>query len=339
MKFFSASSFLSIAILFLSFRLSAADGTYYRALGLVEEDPLEADALLADTLKNTQSAKVRRAAKYDLFYLRLRLGRFSEAYPLATGKGLRGKFLKAAAAQFHTDEAKLSKVISVIDTECGPTGDAARVGQILAKARSPAAVFDFALQRLEACRVPDTLNLFPVLAKEEQQISDNRIYNIYILKLRTLISAGEYEIVPEAISRIREAAADLLARNAALELPLSLVEARYEAMAGTAEAVATICKNLSARENAAHAVRACLYLKGYSLLKEKKYAEAAKTLNALKAEPREINNRLLKLTAAAASHQVSVTKLKKYIRRSSYRYQAKVLRELSAQVLEAGGEN
>ena len=95
---------------------------------------------------------------------------------------------------------------------------------------------------------------------------------------------------------------------------------------------------LGSDEEAA-ARKACLYLKGFALLKDKKYAQAAKVLNALKAEPREIDNRLLKLTAAVAARQVPVSKLNKYARRASYRYQAKVLRELAAEITAAGDEN
>lgn len=324
--------------LLFPFALSAGDKNYQRAQQLLEDDPLEADALLADTIRTTGNSKIRRAARYDLFYLRLRLGRFSEAYRLATGKGMRSRLIKTASAQFRTTEAKLSRVIAATDEECSPDGDAGRVGQILVQSKGNAALYDFALQRLEACKTKETLPIFPVLAKENQQISETRLLNIYALKARSLISAGEYETAGQGIALIREAASDLLSKNAALEYPLLLAEARSAALQGNADEVGGFCKKLGSDEEAA-ARKACLYLKGFALLKDKKYAQAAKVLNALKAEPREIDNRLLKLTAAVAARQVPVSKLNKYARRASYRYQAKVLRELAAEITAAGDEN
>lgn len=317
----------------------AASMAYDRAKDLLEDDPLESDALLADTIRNTGNAKIRRAAKYDLFYLRLRLGRFSEAYPLATGKGMRSRLIKTAAAQFRTTEGKLSRVIAAVDGECSADGDASRVGEILAQTKSSAAVYDFALQRLDACKMKETARIFPLLSQEAEQISEARLLHIYVLKARSLISAGEYETAQEGLSQIREAAADLIGQNAALELPLLLAEARSAALQEKADVVSALCKNIAAREGAVAARRACLYLKGFTLLKIKKYPEAAKILNALKAEPREIDNRLLKLTAAVAARQIPAAKLRKYGRRASYRYQAKVLRDLAAEIAPAPGEN
>lgn len=319
--------------------LNAGGRNYQRAQSLIEDDPLEADALLADAIRATGNAKIRRAARYDLFYLRLRLGRFSEAYPLATGKGMRKRLIKSAAAQFRTNEAKLSRVIAATDEECSADGDAGRVGQILAQSKGNAALYDFALQRLEACKMKETRPIFPVLAKENQLISETRLLNIYALKARSLISAGDYETAQQGIALIREAAADLLSKNAALEWPLLLAEARSAALQANADAVAGLCKKLGSDEDAAAARKACLYLKGFALLKGRKYAEAAKVLNALKAEPREIDNRLLKLAAAVAARQVPVAKLHKYTRRASYRYQARVLRDLAAEITAGADEN
>lgn len=323
----------------MEFPLFAAPGAYQRAQQLIEDDPLEADALLADTIKGTGNAKIRRAARYDLFYLRLRLGHFSEAYPLATGKGMRSRFVKTAAAQFRTTESKLSRVITATDEECSSDGDAARVGQVLGQNKGNAALYDFALQRLEACKTKDALAIFPVLAKENQQISEPRLLNVYALKARSLISAGNYETAQAGIALIREAAADLLAKNAALEWPLFLAEARNAALQGNADEVGALCKKFGTDEDAAAARRACLYLRGFALLKGKKYAEAAKVLNALSADMREIDNRLLKLTAAVAAKQVPPAKLRKYGMRASYRNQAKVLRDLAAEILAAREEN
>lgn len=331
-------AFLYFCLLF-TLALHAGDRNYQRAQSLIDDDPLEADALLADTIRTTGNAKIRRAARYDLFYLRLRLGRFSEAYPLATGKGMRSRFIKTAAAHFRSTEAKLSRVIAATDEECDPQGDAGRVGQVLAQNKGNAALYDFALQRLESCKTKEMLPIFPVLAKENQQISETRLLNIYTLKVRSLISAGEYETAEQGIALIREAAADLLSQNAALEWPLLLAEARSAALQANTDAVGGLCKKLGSEEAAAAARKACLYLKGFALLKSQKYAEAAKVLNALKAEPREIDNRLLKLTAAVAARQVPVGKLHKYTRRASYRYQAKVLRDLAGEITAAADEN
>lgn|GEM_PF-6052008 len=339
MKILFRFGFLLIFLSGVQFALRAASSSYERAKELMEDDPLEADAQLSDTIKKTGNAKIRRAAKYDLFYLRLRLGRFSEAYPLATGKGMRSRLVKTAAAQFRTTEGKLSRVIAAIDAECRPDGEAEHIAEILTQTKSSAAVYDFALQRLEACKFKERLAIFPVLSKEKQQISDARLLHIYVLKARSLISAGEYETAQEGLLQIREAAADLIAQNGAFELPLFLAEARNAALQARADEVTAICKNISAREDAFSARKACLYLKGYALLKLQKYPEAAKILNALKAEPREIDNRLLKLTAAVASHQIPAAKLRKYTRRASYRYQARVLRELAAEIAPVAAEN
>lgn len=339
MKLLFRFGFLLTFLFLFQLPLSAVGSAYQRAQELLEDDPLEADALLADTIRNTGNAKIHRAARYDLFYLRLRLGRFSEAYPLATGKGMRSKLIKAAAAQFRTTEGKLSRVIAAVDAECSPEGDADRVGQILAQTKSNAAVYDFALQRLETCKLKETLGIFPVLSKETQQVSEARLLHIYAFKARSLISAGEYATAQEGLAHIREAAADLLGQNAVLELPLLLAEARNAALQGHADEVTAICKKISASEDALAARKACLYLKGFTFLKAQKYPEAVRILNALKVEPREIDNRLLKLTAAVASRQVPATKLRKYGRRASYRYQAKVLRDLAAEILAASDEN
>ncbi len=319
--------------------LTAADRTYVRAQELLEDDPLEADALLADTVRNTSNAKIRRAARYDLFYLRLRLGRFSEAYPLATGKGMRKRLIKTAAAQFRTTEGKLSRVIAVIDAECGAEGDAERVGEILVQTKGNAAVYDFALQRLGVCKLTEARGIFPLLSGETQQVSEARLLHVYALKARSLISAAEYDAALEGLLQIRGATADLIAQNASLELPLLLAEARIAALQSKGEEVHVICRNIAARENSLAAKNACLYLRGFALLKDQKYPEAAKVLNALRAEPREIDNRLLKLTAAVAARQLPVSKLRKYSQRASYRYQAKVLRDLAAAVLAAGDKN
>ncbi len=334
-------SFVSLPLLLvlIPLQLPAASRGYQRAQQLIEDDPLEADALLADTIKSTGNAKIRRAARYDLFYLRLRLGRFSEAYALATGKGMRSKLMKTAAAQFRTTESKLSRVMTAPDQECGAEGDAGRVGQVLAQNKANAALYDFALQRLEACKAKETLSIFPVLTQENQQITETRQLNIYALKVRTLISAGEFEVAKEGLTLIREAAQDLLAKNAALEWPLLLAESRIAAMQGNAEDVGALCKKLGTAEEAAAARSACLYLKGFALLKTGRYAEASGVLRALKPEPREIDNRLLKLAAVVAAGQAPSARLRKYSRRASYRYQAKVLRDLAAEILGSASEN
>lgn len=312
----------------------AADRSYTRAQSLLEDDPLEADAILADILKTTPHAKLRRAVKYDLFYLRLRLARFSEAYPLATGKGMRKKFITEAAGQFGVTEGKLTRVLAKLDANCTAASDLTAVTESLVQTKATAALYDFALRRLEACKAEEPLRIFPVLGEESGPILESRLVNIYLVKARALISAGEYETAREGLTRLGAAAEKLIADKPQLAVQLMLTQARESATSLRSDEVNPYCTQIAEYEGFTTARQACTYLRGYALLKQGKSAEAAKILLPLKAEPHELDNRLLKLCAAVSVKRQPAEKLRRFTHRASYRYQARVLRDLAAEILQ-----
>lgn len=329
---------LLLSLIPLANAFAAGNNSYYRGLGLVEEDPLEADALLSAALKTTTNDRIRRAARYDLFYLRLRLGRFVEAYPLASTKSMRRKFVAAAAPQLRIPEARFERLLSALDRECAARedGDAGRVGEWFAKTKNPAALYDFAYRRLEACKVAEPEGIFPAMP---EKVDDMRIVQIRLVAERLTAANREYSENKQALAALREASSSLSETSSQLAVQLDLAEARLAALAGQMAETDTTCARLRSTEGGAFARRACAYLRGYAALKSTEYARADKILSVLKVEPREIDNRLLKVMAAVAAGRTGREKLRRFMKRASFRYNAAPLRNLAEEISAAKSEN
>lgn len=310
----------------------AKGGVYFRATGLIEEDPLEADALFASVIRNSGEAKIRRAAIHQLFYLRLRSGRVAEAFSLVSSESMRKKYETAMAAQLKIPEKSAERLIQRLRSACTKSYDLQKLVDYLVEKKAGVAAYDFSYRVLKKCRPADALEILPVPEPEGEL--DRRALALALVAIREGKSAGSGLEPAQLLNELRSKAAGVLDKDASLRGQLLIIEARQAVKNADFPLVAENCRQVAAEEVLKKFRGQCRLLTAFALLKEGKPAEAYVRLAAQKIQPAQIDNRLLRLIAGVTAGKIPRERLRKFMQRASYPECAPVLRELAENTLK-----
>ncbi len=302
---------------------------YNRALALRETDPVEAEALLVQVLQQSAGDKRHRAARYDLFYLRLRHMRLAEAFRQGVSKPFSRRYVDAVATRFHLNEAVTRRLISRLAASCEKKEISEATEAYFFKAKFGAAVYEYAIRVLQSCQVTDAESLLPKdilvnAAETERELA------LKLLKVRYGIA--EFALAEQQLAQLTLHDAELLQANPALNAQFVLLQARVDMEKADLPAAGARCKAILGKGT--QSMRsACRFLLAYHLAKTGEYSEAYKLVRNEEISPVQIDNRLLRFALAVGSGALPPAKLHKFTRRASYRYTAQSLRELAQQVL------
>ncbi|MBN8221300.1 MAG: hypothetical protein J0L53_10280 [Spirochaetes bacterium] len=326
--------------LFINFALFAAPSLYRRAQDLAEDDPREAEALFVQFIQQSGDAKIKRAAAHELFTLRLKQGRLKEAFFQGSSGSFRRRFLSAVEEGLKLAESAARRLVAALRRECeaAEQGDAAAIGALLDKHRYPPAAYDFSVSVLERCKVPEPLAVFPEFDAAAQQ-PEVRAIQLALMEIRETLAGDDIEEAAALSKAVRESVARLPEAATAWALQFDFIEARLAAKKEDFTAVKERCAAIEKKKPPRSLKYACRSLTAYALMREEQYSEAYARLVNLKIAPAEIDNRLLRLTAAVAAGEAPADKLRKFLKRRSYRECAAVLRGLAHAVLESQTAN
>jgi hypothetical protein len=311
---------------------AAKPNAYFRATGLVEEDPLEADALFASVIRNSGEAKIRRAAMHQLFYLRLRSGRIAEAFPLVSSEAMRDKYDAAVAAHLKIPEKNAGQLIQRLRSACGKNYDLQKLAGYLEEKKAGVASYDFALRVLKKCRSEDALEILP--QPEPETDLDKRALALALIAIREGNAVEDGIPVNDRIGELRSRGAAVFGKDAALRGQLLIIEARLALRNSDFPTLTENCRQIS-EDNALKKFRGqCRFLTAFALIKEGKPDEAYLSLATQKIEPGQVDHRLLRIIAGVAAGKMPREKLRKFMQRASYPECAPILRELAENTLK-----
>ena len=301
---------------------------YSRALSLRESDPVEAEALLVQVLQQSAGDKRHRAARYDLFYLRLRHNRLAEAFRQGLTKPFNRKYVDAIATRFHLNEAVARRLIGRLAKTCEQKEIRDTTVVYFSRSKFGAAVYEFAIRVLQNCQVEDAESLLPTDMLAEKSANERELA-LKLLKIRYGIA--DAALAEQQLAQITLQDSDILQASPALNAQFILLQARIAMEAEDLPAAESRCKTINSK--GARAMRsACQFLLAYHLGKNEKFTEGYRLIRDAEVSPVQIDNRLLRLTLAVGSGTLPVAKLRKFCRRASYPYSAKSLRQLAQQV-------
>lgn len=326
--------------LFVNFAVIAAPSLYRRAQDLAEDDPREAEAMFAQFVKQSGDAKLKRAAAHELFALRLKQGRLKEAFFQGGSGTFRKRFLSAVEEGLKLAESSARRLVAALRRECeaAEQGDAAAIGALLDKHRYPPAAYDFSVTVLERCKVPEPLTVFPEFDEAAGQ-TDVRALQLALMEIRETLAGDDMEEAAALLKAVRESVARLPEAAPAWLLQLDFTEARLAAKKEDFAAVKERCSAIEKKKPPRSVKYACRSLTAYALMREEQYSEAYARLVNLKISPPEIDNRLLRLAAAVAAGEAPADKLRKFMKRRSYKECAPVLRSLAEEILQSQTAN
>ena len=198
--------------------------------------------------------------------------------------------------------------------------------------------YNFSLAVLERCKVEDPVALIPDLPEDSEKVTA-RALQLALLEIREAISRDNFERAEELMGDIRSEGKAVLEKEAALVLQLDFTEARLFSKKEDFTAVKDRCAAIEKKKPPRWLRNACRFLAAFAFLKEEKYSEAYAKVANLKVTATEIDNRLLRLTAAVAADEEEAEKLAKFMKRRSYKECAPVLRKLAAEILEIKVQN
>ncbi len=306
-----------------------AASAYDRALALRETDPVEAEALLDRFIRSGPTDKRARAARHELFYLRLKNNRLVEAYPQARTKSFGKKYREAVTLRYNLRPKAVARLLGMLAEGCEEKNAGEGLQMFLNDQKAGAAVYEYAIRVLENCKVEDAANLLPS-EKLNEPAGDERELALKLLVARYAISdnirAGQIAEVVAAVD------APVLQKSRLLSAQLALIRARLAVAAGDLERAKEHCKTISG-PGLKPVKDACRFLIAVGLANQSDFAEGYKLVAALEIPPAHIDHRLVRVCLGVAAGKISREKLEKFVRRASYRYSAPVLRELTDKVL------
>jgi hypothetical protein len=311
----------------------AAASAHAKALALRERDPIEAEALLARFVKETGSDKLRRAARYDLFYLRLSNNRLVEAFGQGLSDSFRRKYREAVSMRFNLTPKQASRLIGRLEKACGEKEISDSLGAFLSSGQYGAAVYEFAIRTMQNCQIESAAEILSPEIWAAKAASERRLA-LKLLKIR--YSLDDAALATEQLANIATVDAELLAATPVLSAQHILLQARVALAQGDLSLADSHCKALVGR-HAKSQREACRFLTAFHLAENEQFTEAYKLLQAVEIAPSQIDYRLMRLTLAVAVKRVGVSKLQKFTRRASYRYSAASVRALAEKVI--AGEN
>lgn len=330
----------SLAILFLltSFDLYAKASLYQRAADLADEDPREAEALYVRFLAETGNDKLKRAAAHELFTLRLKQGRMGEAFFQAKSAAFTRRFLSALEEHLRLDTSPARRLVTALREECSDEGDAENLSKLLAREKYPVAAYSFAVMILGRCNNDAADSVIPDFPEEKEKI-DGRAVNLALLEIREAIGRDDFETASSLLGEVRKNAAALIEKEPGYGLQLDYAEARLDSKQENYAGVFARCASIDKKKPPRWVRNACRSLTAYCLLKQGKAAEAYARIASLKIASQDIDNRLLRLTAAVAADEAPAEKLRKFTRRRSYKECAPLLRKLAEEILHSDAQN
>lgn len=330
----------SLAVFFLltSFALYAKSSLYRRAADLADEDPREAEALYVGFIAESGNDKLKRAAAHELFTLRLKQGRLTEAFFQAKSSAFRSRLLSALEEHLRLDTSLARRLVTSLRKECSGDGDAEKIAKLLARDKYPVATYSFAVTILTRCNNDAAASVIPDFPEEIEKI-DGRAVNFALLEIREAIGRDDFETATSLLGEVRKNATVLIEKEPGYGLQLDFAEARLASKQEDYEDVLAKCASIEKRKPPRWVRNACRSLTAYCLLKQGKAAEAYARIASLKITPQDIDNRLLRLTAAVAAEEAPAEKLRKFTRRRSYKECAPLLQKLAEGILLAAAQN
>jgi hypothetical protein len=327
----SGRFFFLLVLLLLSVNAEAGNADYRRARALAESDPMEAEALYEKFLRETSNRKLRRAANYELFFLRLRNARLVEAFAQSANKDFDRKFRTAVADAYSISEAQASGLVRRLRAVCANEKDVSRLGDYLRRQEMSAPVWDFALRVMLRCGVQGRSQIFAADLFELER--PTRLQTA----LRLIAVREQLFVDPERASELfaitRTAAQEQYAADEQLHVQLFLLEARIAALQEDYDSAIALCNALATEEKAKPVKSACDLLVAHALLQQGDAANAWKRIRRVPVKPIDMDTRLLRLTVAVAAGREKPEELVRFSKRASYAYCARSLRELAESVL------
>ncbi|MBV6494881.1 MAG: hypothetical protein LDLANPLL_02918 [Turneriella sp.] len=321
-------------IVFFSVKIEAKASLYSRAQKLSSIDPREAEALYSKFITKTTDSKLKRAAKHELFTLRLNEGRLAEAFFQLQNKSFHKRFLSAMEENFRIPSLRANSLTKLLQMECSPDANIQKIKNYLQKIKANVAIYQFVLTVLFNCGAKDNLEVLPDLEYIAKDLDDYKFY-LGLFTLQELLGKGDLEHAKEYLYFLSNTALPQLNNPHKLMQQIVVAEARVELKAGNWEKVEQVCLKLQDIPQKSAARKACTYLRAFASIKQEDYISAHRSLIKIKIHPHEIDNRLLKLIAAFGAGKLEEEKLRKFMRRVSYPECAKILRRAANEVLRS----
>jgi len=325
------SSVKFVILLVLTRSAQAKGSDYLRAQAIAKSDPLEAEALYERFMQETPHGKWRRAANYDLFYLRLRNGRFVEALAQAASKDLSKFYGTALADAYGITSKQASVLVRRLQAVCSHEEEPALLGSLLRNEKMAAPVWDFALRALLHCKAHGRSQIFASDLFEIEQATRLQT-QLRLIAVREQLYADADKAL--ALFKItRTALEEQHPDDEQLRTQMLVLEARIASARADHDQVIHLCKELAQGKTAKPAMIACDLLVVHALLKKGDPEQAWRRISHVQVSPLDLDTRLLRLTVAVAAGLEKPEKLVKFSHRVSYKYCARSLRELAEAVL------
>lgn len=307
---------------------------YRRAQSLVSSDPLEAEALYERFLAHAKDLKRRRAANYELFFLRLRNARLIEAFTQAGNQSFGKKYHQAVANQFSIQRQQASILVQNLRAACKNKKGAGRVGEYLRRHNLPVPLWDFSLRVLKRCAVENRSSIF---SDDLFEIS-NAARSVILLRLIAIREQlyTDAEKAEQLLLFTRQDA-EGYADDTALAAQFAVLEARIADEREDYEKALRICDSLDHDEVPAQAVASCNLFAAHALLRLGHAERAFRRIAKVSLAQQNLDGRLLRLVIAVEAGKVDRRKLEQFTQRASYRYCARRLRDLAAATLASTG--
>jgi hypothetical protein len=224
----------------------AAASLRSRAMALKESDPAEAEALLVRFIHETGSEKLRRAARYDLFYLRLSNNRLVEAFQQGQEKAFRRKYHEAVAMRYNLQPKATSRLVSRLASICAKKEISEEGREYFALARFGAAVYEFAIRVMQSCKIESAPSVLPEPTMGARAANERQL-TLKLLKIRYGIE--ETALAGQQLAELATLDADLLAANATLQGQFDLLQARLAMEQGDLGTAGARCKALPGKNH------------------------------------------------------------------------------------------
>lgn len=328
----SSVSFFCLLVTFLTVgSAEARTSDYRRAQVLAKSDPLEAEALYERFMRETPNAKIRRAANYELFYLRLSNGRLAEALAQSGNKEFGKKFSTAVADAYGITGEQASGLVRRLRAICAEEGEVSPLGNYLRQRQMPAPVWDFTLRAMLRCKATGRSQIFaPDLFELERPTRLQTALRLIAVREQLYADADK---AAQLFAITRSAAEEQFAGDEQIKVQLIVLGARIAAAKEDDAQAFALCEELPPGQPAKQARAACDLLLAHALLKKHEPAKAWKKIRQVPVNQLELDNRLLRLAVAVAAGVAKPEKLATFAKRASYPYCARSLRELAESVL------
>lgn len=282
-------------------------------------------------MKTTDDDRLRRAADYDLFFLRLRQGRLAEAFSQTGKKSFAKKYAAALAESYGLSPQSAAQLTRYLKKACSRAAPVSRVGDFLREESLGAPVYDFSLRVLQRCNAPEPDGLFaPDLFSGERATRLKTALRLIAIREQIYV---DVQHAGELFAVTREAAEAQYAADKDLGAQLLVLGARIAVAKRDHAGALALCDRLLSGRSALPAAEACALIAAYALLEQGDIPAARSRIRRVRVRPQNLDARLLRLTVAVAAGDFEPAKLRSFAGRASYPYCARSLREQSESIL------